>query len=235
MQTAVPYRTLARLRPGQPVDRLRYVAEACRDRVVLDIGCLDETVQAKRNTQDWLHGRIAQVARRVIGIDASDGLPAEGLQTGPTSHIYKGDGINPTLTGPDDRAIEVVVAGEFIEHIPSPLAFLENIRDRFPGRQLLLTTPNGTSFANGLLGTLGREAQHPDHLMTSTYKTLNTLCMRAGFVRWNIVPYRFFATEMKLASGAAARLLLSGAEAGIRVVERMCPLRAFGYIVHVTI
>jgi hypothetical protein len=91
------------------------------------------------------------------------------------------------------------------------------------------------AFANALLATIGCEAQHPDHLLTSTFKTLNTLCRRAGCTAWQIVPYRFYATEMLLRSSGPKRLLVGVVEQAVRLVERLFPLRSFGYVVRITL
>ena len=56
------YDTLERVPMPRPVDRLDYVSGVCRGHRVLDIGCLDETAHAKRDTAHWLHGRIGTVA-----------------------------------------------------------------------------------------------------------------------------------------------------------------------------
>lgn len=227
------YETLERLRPPRPVDRLAFIAGLCRDRRVLDIGCLDETALIKRDTEHWLHGRIAAVARQVIGIDNSERLPPDGLATGPTSRIFRGDGTDPAPALVDDGAIDVIVAGEFIEHLENPLVFLRAMRRRFPGRELIVSTPNGVAFANALLATIGREAQHQDHLLSSTYKTLNSLCLRAGFTGWEIIPYRFYATEMLMQSRGAKKLVVRLVEKVVRAVERVFPLRSFGYILRI--
>ncbi len=161
------YETLERLHVPRPVERVGFIAGRCHGKRVLDIGCLDETALEKRETEEWLHRRIGLVAQDVIGVDLSDRLPAEGLVTGPNSRIMKGDGTNPDLA---PEAVDIIVAGEFIEHIPNPLDFLSTMRTRYPGREMVLSTPNGVSFANAVLGTIGREAQHQDHLITSTYK-----------------------------------------------------------------
>jgi SAM-dependent methyltransferase len=235
MADALKYMTLERLAVPRPVERVAFIAEICRDKHVLDIGCLDETALEKRDTCEWLHRQIGAVARDVVGIDSSDSLPAKGLVTGPNSRIFKGNGVDPDLSRFDATAIDVIVAGEFIEHLENPLLFLRNMRARFPGRELVISTPNGASFANALLGTIGREAQHPDHLLTSTYKTLNTLCRRSGCAGWQIVPYRFYATEMMLQSGASKRLLVGIVEQVVRLTEWLFPLRSFGYIVRITL
>jgi SAM-dependent methyltransferase len=226
------YQTLERLRPPRPVDRVSFIAERCRGKRVLDIGCLDETALNKRDTEHWLHRRIGAVAENVLGIDSSDQIPPEGIATGPNSRIVKGDGVNPDA---DPDAIDVIVAGEFIEHLECPLAFLRVMKERFPGRKLLISTPNGVSFANGLLATIGREAQHPDHLLSSTYKTLNTLCLRAGVSDWRILPYRFYATEMLLDSAGAKKMAVRVVEKVVRMVEYVFPLRGFGYVVEITL
>jgi 2-polyprenyl-3-methyl-5-hydroxy-6-metoxy-1,4-benzoquinol methylase len=229
------YETLEHLRVARPVDRLSFVAEQCRGKRVLDIGCLDETALKKRDTEHWLHRRIAAVAQNVLGIDSSDQLPPEGIVTGPNSRIIKGDGLNPDSGHVNAGAIDIIVAGEFIEHLECPLAFLRTMKERFGGRKLLISTPNGVSFANGLLATIGREAQHPDHLLTSTYKTLNSLCARAGVSDWRILPYRFYATEMLLDSAGLKKVAVRLVEKVVRMVEFAFPLRSFGYVIDITL
>lgn len=235
MHTNIKYETLARLPVQRPVDRLSYIADLCREKVVLDIGCFDETALAKRDTEHWLHGRIRAQARRVIGVDSSNLIPPEGIRTGGNSIILHGDGVDVEREILQSDNFDIIVAGEFIEHIESPLHFLKNMKQIFPGRVLVVSTPNGACFANTLLGSIGREVQHPDHLHNFSFKILNTLCQRAGFQDWEIVPYRFYATEMILQSRGARRVFVVFVERCIRVVERLFPLLSFGYIVRATL
>lgn len=222
------YESLEKLAPPGPVDRLNFLAGACREKVVLDIGCYDETALIKVDTAHWLHGRIAAVARQVIGVDNSAKIPEEGLRTAANAMIHRGNGADPDLPDAYAAAVQVIVAGEFIE---SPLAFLHALKVKFPGRELLLSTPNGGQFANTLMGVFGREVQHHDHLQVFTYKILNTLCLRAGLSEWQIIPYRFYATEMILTSTGAKQLAARAVQGFIRLVERCFPLLSFGYIV----
>ena len=235
MSQALSYETLERLKVPRPVDRVPFIAELCRGKRVLDIGCLDETALSKQRTDYWLHGQIGNVATQVIGLDSSDQLPDEGLVTGPNSRILKGNGLEPDSTQVNPETIDMIVAGEFIEHLENPLAFLSSMRKHFPGCELIISTPNGTSFANALLGMIGSEAQHPDHLLTSTYKTLNTLCRRSGAKDWKILPYRFYATEMLLSSSGLKRQAVRLVEIAVRAVERLFPLRSFGYVVRISL
>jgi len=233
--TELTYETLERLTPPRPVDRLDYMSEICRGRKVLDIGCLDETAYAKRDTKYWLHGRIGEVAAQVIGIDNSEQIPPEGLATGPHAKIVRGNGLDPQAPGLDDGSIEVIVAGEFIEHIDLPIDFLLMLKKRFPGREVVLSTPNGLAFANTLLGMIGSEAQHPDHVHIFTYKILHTLCRRAGLEQVSITPYRFYATEMILNSKGLRRMAALAVEPVIRAVEWCFPLLSFGYVLRISL
>ena len=229
------YDTLERLRPASPVERLDWIADRCAGKVVLDIGCYDETALVKRETRHWLHGRLAATAKRVVGVDNSSKIPPEGLRTADNAVIYRGDGVHVEAALTGSACYDLIVAGEFIEHIENPLEFMADIKARFPGRRLIMSTPNGVCFANTLLGAIGREVQHPDHLHNFTYKVLNTLCLRADFTSWKIIPYRFYATEMILNSRGAKRAGAIVAQGFIRLVERMFPLLSFGYIVDVEI
>lgn len=228
---SLEYKTLEKIPVRRPVDRIGFIVESCRGKSVLDIGCLDETAASKRDTEYWLHGRIAAAAREVVGIDNSKAMLGPEMRTAPNSIVYAGDACDTRVLEARGEGASMIVAGEFIEHLESPVGFLRTLRETLPGRELIVSTPNGMSAANALMALIGREAQHPDHLQVFSYKTLNTLFVRAGFKSFEIIPYKFIATELKLES----RGLLKGAaivsEHAIRVIEYVFPLLSFGYIV----
>jgi hypothetical protein len=228
------YTPLERLDVPRPVRRVAYVAGRCAGRHVLDLGCYDETALVKRGTGHWLHEEISRVARSVVGVDSASAIPADGLATGPSSRIVRGDVMDPGALSraAGGRPVEVVVAGELIEHLPRPLEFLIALRAALPGRELVLTTPNATSLTNVLVGLAGRESNHPDHLQLFSYKTLNTLALRAGFERWRIVPYFMYYTEMKLRTGGLRARLVGAAERAVNSAEWLFPLLAGGLILH---
>jgi hypothetical protein len=229
---ALAYSPLEPVPVGKPVARGRFITERCRGRVVLDLGCRDETALAKVDTSHWLHGEIIKVAKRVIGVDNSKDLPPEGVVTGPSSRIVRGD-VTRLAEIVRDEDIEVVVAGELLEHLEDPLSFLRQLRSLFRGRELVLTTPNATSLANVLLGVASRESNHPDHLQVFSFKTLNTLCLRAGFEDWEIAPYHVYFTEMALRATGLRRASVLAAERLVNLGERAFPLLAGGLVLHV--
>lgn len=229
---ALTYAPFERLAVSRPVPRIGYVASQCAGKDVLDLGCFDETALQKRDTAWWMHGQIAAVARSVLGIDNSAKLTAVGLETGPNSKIVRGSVIDlaPLVA---QHTFDVVVAGELIEHLPNGLEFLKQLKRLFPGRELLITTPNATSIANVLLGASGRESNHPDHLQVYSYKTLNTLSIQAGFADWTIKSYFLDVPEWKLRVDRWRRTVVSALERGVNVFERTFPLLASGLILHV--
>jgi len=186
----------------------------------------------KCETPHWLHGEIIKVARRVLGVDYSNLVPPEGIATGPNSRIEHGD---VTRLGDfvRDTDFEVVVAGELLEHLQDPLGFLCQLRRLYAGRELVLTTPNATSLANVVLGLASRESNHHDHLQVFSFKTLNTLCLRAGFQDWEIIPYHVYFTEMILRATGLRRVLVQTSENLVNIAERVFPMLSGGIILHV--
>ncbi len=134
---------------------------------------------------------------------------------------------------PGDFVPDVIVAGELIEHLPNAGVFFIQLKELFPGKVLLASTPNATSLTNVVLACVSRESNHHDHVQVFSYKTLNTLCVRAGFSKWKLVPYRVYYTEMALRNRGLRRALVHGAEAVIGTLERIFPLLSLGMLLHV--
>ncbi len=229
---ALTYTPLERIDIPRPVGRTQYVTERCRGRSVLDLGCRDETALVKCNTPHWLHGEIIKVAKQVTGVDISSEIPPEGLVTGPNARIVRGD-VNRLEEAVPGVDVEVVVAGELIEHLADPLAFLRQIRRLYAGRELVLTTPNATALSNAMLAVASRESCHHDHVAIFSVKTLNTLCLRAGFTEWDIIPYHVYFTEMIFRLKGLAKLLVRFSERMVNWGEWAFPMLSGGLILHI--
>lgn len=233
------YQTFEKIKVVRPVNRIHFITNYCSNKVVLDIGCFDETaIKAKVNTKFWLHGKIAQSAKKIIGIDNSKLIPKEGVEISG-SHIFKSDALNITPQMIQKENYDVIVAGEFIEHLESPSQFLKKIKKDFSKKNkkrfLVISTPNGNSFLNTFMGLFDREVQHQDHLAVFTYKILNTLCRQSNFKSWQIIPYRFTSTEMKLRNKGVKYTSIVLFEKFINLIEYLFPLLSTGYIVVIEI
>ena len=231
------YTPLEAISVRRPVDRIAYIATSCASCRVLDLGAMDETAwQSKRGRGTWLHEEIALLARQVEGIDSSELVPATGLTTAPNARIRRGNIMDPEQLLADLEEIpDVIVAGELIEHLESPLELLRSFArvPKLAGRTLILSTPNATAVHNFLVGLARRESTHHDHLCILSYKTLNTLCQRAGFSDWEIIPYYARFTEMEERHSGLARLAVRSVERAVNFLEWLFPLLSFGYLVRV--
>lgn len=226
------YDNMEKIKPNKPTYRLDYISEYSKNKSVLDLGSYDETAfKLKEDTKYWLFSLLEKNAKKLVGVDIA--LPQESLNY-KSSTIYKRDVY--TLTGSEFPDIDVITAGEILEHLENPTKFFANIKKEFAGKELLLSTPNGLNFSNTLMGMIKREVQHPDHIHIFTYKTLNTLCIKAQFQEWEIIPYHFFATEMKLkAKGGFKKGIITFIEKSINGIEYFFPLLSMGNIVRIKI
>lgn len=226
------YNNFEKLNLKKPVYRIDYFINHCKNKYILDLGSYDETaVNIKSDTKYWLFSELEKYAKELVGIDIA--LPNESI-------IYKSASILRKDVFEINKntfyKAEIITAGEILEHLPSPLNFFQFIKQEFQEKEILLSTPNGLNFGNTLMGLIKREVQHIDHLHVFTYKTLNTLCEKTGFQEWEIIPYHFFATEMKLKSKSKImKGLITMIEKIINGVEYLFPLLSMGYIVRIKI
>jgi hypothetical protein len=220
-----------RLPVGRPVDRYRWVAERCRGLRVLDLGAYDESEvdRDQHPSWRWLHAEIAAEAAEVLGVDASEKVRAAGeIATSCGTRIVHGT-VDDLGTVVADFRPDLVVAGELIEHTQDTLGWLSRLAVAAPGTGIVLTTPNATALVNVLLGLLGRESNHPDHLHLYSYRTLATLASRVPITDARIGTYLYephiFRSRVPRWAGpvvtATNRIVM-------RPIQRLFPLLAFG-------
>ena len=88
MEQVLTFDNLERISVRKPVERVAYMSNLSNGKTVLDIGCYDETSQVKVNTGHWLHAEITKRAKKVVGIDNSELIPAEGIKENENCYIY---------------------------------------------------------------------------------------------------------------------------------------------------
>lgn len=145
MKKSLSYTPLEPISVVRPVYRIPWLVSSVVEKKVLDLGAYDETALVKKDTDFWLHGQLFKTASKVIGIDSSEQIPADGIKTSDTSYILRGN-IFDLGDFVEKHSSEIIVAGELIEHLPDTLGFLSHVstEHRLSGMTLIMTTPNAT-------------------------------------------------------------------------------------------
>jgi 2-polyprenyl-3-methyl-5-hydroxy-6-metoxy-1,4-benzoquinol methylase len=161
-------------------DRINFLEERCRGRLVLDIGCVAHDVE-RMKSPNWLHGRIAAVAQRCVGVDVlSEGVAA--MQ----QHGYEvvlqdlGEGIGLLA---DIAPFDVIVAGELIEHVEA-LDMLFNVASEAlaPDGEMIITTPNPYAPHRVRAAQLGIVWENVDHILYAFPSGIAELAERHGLL-----------------------------------------------------
>jgi hypothetical protein len=144
------------------VDRTAYLAEKCKEKTVLHIGCTGSLDIALR-----------KVAKKCYGIDRDP----------MTREDYKPCNLDQLVeTGlPQFDGVELVVCGEVLEHLSNPGYFLKALafQYRVP---VIFTVPNAfTVSGQEWLVRRGRENVNKDHVCYYSYTTIKELLRRAGY------------------------------------------------------
>lgn len=227
------YTALEKIRIRRPVDRLGFLEEQVSGKRVFDLGALDETAYASKLASDnWLHARLCMRAASVIGIDNSRLVPDEGLDTPHGGRIIRADiseldSILETYGVPD-----VIVAGELIEHLPDTVAFLASLRanPRLDGVEFVFSTPNAACWHNMLVGLIGRESMHVDHLQVYSYKVLRTIFSRADVELLELLPCYARFPEMIGSSTGIRRAGAAAFQRLVNILEFATPLLSAGWV-----
>ena len=173
-----------------PVDRHEVLVEAARGRRVIHVGFADELLERKLVEGVWLHARLAQVATSIVGLDASERGVAWAREHGYAAEVV--DAQSPeAVAALGLEPVEVVIAGEIIEHLDAPGPFLRALLCLVePDGRLVLTTPNAYRLLNFVAPLSGSELVHPDHTAWHSPRTLATLLTRSGWLVEEMAYYR---------------------------------------------
>ncbi len=182
------------MKSPQLIDRVSYLVDACHDQRVLHLGCTNAPYTAQSIADgSLLHDRLAEVSAELWGVDQDrDGL--EVLASRGTQNLVEADLHSlHRATLPSD--LQVIVAGEIIEHLSNPGLFLDSVRRVMTGdTRLIITTINAycaMRFARYALRGRGGIAEpvHPDHVAYYSYSTLHQLLRRHGMAVTNFAFY----------------------------------------------
>ena len=159
---------------------------------VLDVGPAELIGTIHRHKeQESIHKRIATVSQKVIGLEKNKEQVQALQRLG--YHIIEGDAEEFRL----NELFDVIVAGELIEHLSNPGAFLECARRHLePDGILVLTTPNRFSasvFLSALLHNNIPSYNKPiaKHVAYYDENCFQDLLRRHGYGRFTIAYYEW--------------------------------------------
>jgi hypothetical protein len=221
-----------RMPSTRAVDRIDYLTALARGRSVIHVGFAGETraeIDDLRDNPVWLHGRLAAVASRLVGLD----LDRDGVERARAAGLeaHAADAASASeLAALGLEPAELVIAGEIIEHIERPGELLDALHALVaPGGRLAVTTPNAASLLNPLAAAARFELINPDHVAFYSWFTLGNLMERHGWRVRRFVTYHFpLASEAWRGGGAeVAGRALARIQAGL---ARAWPYLDFGLI-----
>jgi SAM-dependent methyltransferase len=165
-------------------DRVSVILEACAGKRVLHLGCTNSPYTAQSLEGDMLlHSRLSEVAAVVHGFD-NDRESLELMRAAGYENLHIAD-LEKLPQMDFKEEIDVIVAGEIIEHLSNPGLFLEGVKTLMgPNTILLITTINaycGLRYIQYALRGRGGVAEpvHPDHVAYYSYSTLKLLLQRS--------------------------------------------------------
>lgn len=167
------------------IDREARILELAAGKRVLHLGCVGheaagETNPAARYDQS-LHAQIQRVASSVVGVDTNAERIEEYAQAGLDTGMIVGS-VERLETLELGEPFDVIVSGNVIEHLSSPGAMLDGMRElSHPGTVVLVTTPHALALATFLRHLRGRFTDSDDHMMTFNGPSLANLIKRHGF------------------------------------------------------
>lgn len=164
-------------------DREAFIARICANKCVLHLGCADWPNTVRRlEDGTLLHMALTKTSKRVLGVDLSE-EGVSSLRGNGFMDVVKWD-VERLDTMPINQRIDLVVAGEILEHLSNPglcLKGISKIMRQYPSK-LLVSVPNAFSLRLFAPVVFQRtEMVHPAHTAYYSVTTLSELLGRYGF------------------------------------------------------
>jgi 2-polyprenyl-3-methyl-5-hydroxy-6-metoxy-1,4-benzoquinol methylase len=157
--------------PGAFHPRIKQLVPLVAGRDVLDVGCV-----SAMGRPDWIHGALAEAAGSIVGVDIDAAAVTKARGMGYDVRLVDAELLDLAET------FDVVHAGELIEHLDNPRAFLAACRARLrPTGRLVLTTPNPFAISNFVYRLGGTPKVNGDHTCWYCEDTLRQVLERNGY------------------------------------------------------
>jgi SAM-dependent methyltransferase len=134
---------------------LKTIYPYIKDKEVLDIGCIEHSLERKHKERIWVHDFLKENAKHVTGIDILENDILALRKQGYDVYTQNAESFN------FDRKFDVIFAGELIEHLSNSGLFLDKCKKHLKKNGILIvTTPNAFSI-NRLLNIVLRYTNDP--------------------------------------------------------------------------
>jgi Methyltransferase domain len=150
--------------------KLALIEELAIGRQVLHLGAVGETgspvetVLARAPLS--FHASLTEVAERCVGVDTNREAVETLTQAGIFDNLISADAASLDRTSIRLDRIDVVVAGDLVEHLSNPGALLDNVAkvaDR--DTRLVITTPNALGLPSFIRYLRGDVVDGGDHVL----------------------------------------------------------------------
>ena len=165
------------------VDRDKWLLQRAANRAVMHVGCTDAPMtRAKGATGQLLHQKLGTVCKTLIGVDLDPASLDYLRQEYGIANLYCHD-IEHLESFPRREKVEVLIAGEVLEHLNNVGLFFESCRALLQeDGVILVTVPNALSIKRLLVSLAKRkEHVHPDHTSYFSLSTLSCIARRHRF------------------------------------------------------
>jgi SAM-dependent methyltransferase len=171
--------------------KIELLEQMTTGRQVLHLGAVGETGSSIDHVLDRsprsFHASLTQVAERCVGIDTNREAVEALTQAGIFDNLMFADATTLERDEiPLDR-LDVIVAGDIVEHLSNPGELLSNAaRLADPGTLFALTTPNALGLRSFLRYLGGGVVDGGDHVLSFNRYSLENLLRRHGWIpeRW---------------------------------------------------
>lgn len=181
-------------------DRIDYLCSLAAGKRVLDVGVVDHTLRDPRDPR-WLHGRLRQAAAHCVGVDVLDSAVSQLRDWGFDVRCCD------LSQRPLNERFDLIVLGEVLEHVESPLALLRSARRMLEtGGVVVVTAPNPW-YAGTALRSITRSSIYVDNADHCAWFDPCTLCELGD--RAGLELYRYAGVKVQSAQKRLTRLFLA--------------------------
>jgi len=125
---------LNKFKKARKLDKFSSIVDMCNGKTVLDVGCVGQDKGFDHDA--WLHGRIKEVATKIVGADINQ----EGIDAMNTDgyEVYQ-----PEVLEKMNPKFDLVIMGDVIEHVNDPGQFLSFYAQFLnENGKMIICTPN---------------------------------------------------------------------------------------------